>query len=48
MTNIKHYHNFYLACDVLLLANMFKRFRNTCLEYCKSDLSYCLSSPSLR
>ena len=29
---MKDYHNLYLKCDVLLLANVFEKFRNICLE----------------
>ena len=29
---IKDYHNFYLKCNVLLFADTFDKFRNTCLE----------------
>ena len=28
MKTMKNYHNFYLKCDVLLLADVFERFRN--------------------
>ena len=32
MKNMKDYHNFYLKCDVLLLADVFEKFRNRCLK----------------
>ena len=32
MKTMKDYHNLYLKCDVLLLANVFEKFRNICLE----------------
>ena len=28
----KDYHDFYLKCDILLFADVFKKFRNICLE----------------
>lgn len=47
MKNTKQYYNLYLACDVLLSADVFEKFRSTCLEYCKLDSSHYLNSPSL-
>ena len=32
MKILKKYHNFYLNCDVLLLADVFEKFRNNSLE----------------
>ena len=29
---MKNYHNFHLKCDVLLLANVFEKFRNSSLK----------------
>ena len=29
METIKHYHDLHLKCDVLLLADVFEKFRNT-------------------
>ena len=31
-TAVKDYHNFYLKCDVLLLADVFEKFRNSNLK----------------
>ena len=41
------YHNFYLASDVLLLADVFENFRKTCLEYYKLDPCHYFTSPGL-
>ena len=32
MKTIKDYHNLYFKCDVLLLADVFEKFKNRCLE----------------
>ena len=32
MKKIKDYHNLYLKCDVLLLADVFQKFRNNSLK----------------
>ena len=41
------YHNYYLASDVLLLADVFENFRKTCLEYYKLDPCHYFTSPGL-
>ena len=33
MTDLRDYHNFYLLTDVLLLANVFEKFRDMCLQH---------------
>ena len=33
MNTMGDYHDFYLKRDVLLLADIFEKFINTCLEY---------------
>ena len=45
--NMGDYHNFYLASDVLLLADVFENFRKTCLEYYKLDPCHYFTSPGL-
>ena len=45
--NVKHYLNFYLAFGFMLLADVLKRFWNTCLRYYKLDSIHYLSSPAL-
>ena len=49
MTNIKvdEYHDLYLKSDVLLLVDVFKSFRKTCLQYYKLDPCHYFTSPSL-
>lgn len=49
LKNMGEYHDFYLPSDVLLLADVVKNFRKTCLQYYKLDpahyfTSLCLSS----
>ena len=41
------YHDLYLGSDVLLLTDVFKNFRKTCMQYCKLDPSHYFTSPSL-
>ena len=48
--NIKtmsEYHDLYLKSDVLLLADVFKSFRKTCLQYYKLDPCHYFTSPGL-
>ena len=33
MNTMGDYHDLYLETDVLLLADVFKKFMNTCLDY---------------
>ena len=41
------YHDLYLKSDVLLLADVFKNFRKTCLQYYKLDLCHYFTSLGL-
>ena len=41
------YHDLHLKTDVLLLANVFEKFINTCLEYYGLDPCHYFSSPGL-
>ena len=43
----KDYDNLYLKCDVLLLADVFERFRNNSLKNYRLCPSHYLSAPSL-
>ena len=42
------YHDFYLKTDVLLLADVFEKFIDTCLEHCELDPCRYFSRPGLR
>ena len=41
------YHNLYLRTDVVLLANVFEAFRDTCLKHYKLDPAHFHTSPGL-
>ena len=47
MNTMGDYHDLYLKADVLLLAGVFEKFINTCLEYYRLDPCYYFSSPGL-
>ena len=47
LKNMGDYHNSYLKSDILLLADVFENFRNTCLEYYKLDPCHYFTSPGL-
>ena len=45
--DLGEYHDLYLKTDVILLANMFEAFRDTCLEHYKLDPAHFYTSPGL-
>lgn len=48
--NMKHlgdFHDLYVLTDVLLLCDVFERFRDMTLEYYKLDAAWCYTSPGL-
>ena len=47
MNTMGVYHDFYLDTDALLLADVFERFNNTCLDYYGLDPCQYFSSPGL-
>ena len=47
MKSMSDYHDYYLKKDVLLLADVFKRFTDTCLRFYKLDPCHYFSSPRL-
>ena len=47
MENMGDYHDHYLKKDVLLLADVFEKFIDTCLEFYALDSCHYFSSPGL-
>ena len=47
INNLGDYHDLYLRTDVILLANVFEAFRDTCLEHYKLDPAQFYTSPGL-
>ena len=47
LKHLGEYHDLYVQSDTLLLADVFKNFRNKCLEVYESDPAHFLSSPRL-
>ena len=47
MNTVGDYHDVYLKTDVLLLADVFEKFINTCLDYYGLDPCHYFSSPGL-
>ena len=46
-TDIGDYHDLYIQCDTLLLADVFEKFIDTCIDVYGLDSSYFLSAPGL-
>lgn len=44
---MREYHNLYLKSDIILLADVFKKFRKTCLQYYKIDSYHYFRSPAM-
>ena len=47
MKNMDDYHDHYFKKDILLLADVFEKFIDTCLKYYELDPCYYFSSPGL-
>ena len=47
MENMGDYHDHYLKKDVLLLADVFEKFIDTCLKYYEFDPCHYFSPPGL-
>ena len=47
MKNMGDYHDHYLKKDVLLLADVFEKFLDTCLKYYKLDPCHYFNAPVL-
>ena len=45
--NLRDYHDLYLKTDVVLLANVYEAFRDTCLKHYKLDPAHFYTSPRL-
>ena len=45
--NLGEYHDLYVQCDTLLLADIFEKFRDTCIEIFGLDPFHFLSTPGL-
>ena len=47
LKNLGDYHDLYVQCDTLLLADVFENFRNKCIEIYELDPVHFLSAPGL-
>ena len=45
--NLAEYHDLYVQCDTVLLAELFENFRDKCIEIYKLDPAYFVSAPGL-
>ena len=43
--NVGEYHDLYLKSDILLLADVFKNFRKTCMQYYKINPCHYFTNP---
>ena len=47
LKNLGDYHDLYVQCDTLLLADVFENFRNKCIEIYELNPAHFLSAPGL-
>ena len=47
LKNLGEYHDLYVQCDTLLLADVFENFRNKCIKIYKLDRAHFLLAPGL-
>ena len=47
MTDLRDFHNMYLSTDVLLLADVFESFRDTCMKHYQLDPAHNYTAPGL-
>ena len=47
LKNFGDYHDLYVQCDTLLLADIFENFKNKCIEIYELDPAHFLSAPGL-
>ena len=47
LKNLGEYHDLYLKTNIILLANMFEAFRDTCLEYYQLNPDHFYTLPGL-
>ena len=45
--NVGEYHDLYIQCDTLLLADVFENFRDKCIGRYELDSAHFLSAPGL-
>ena len=45
--NRGEYHDWYVQCDTLLLADVFENFRDKCVKICELDPAHFFSAPGL-
>ena len=47
MKNVGEYHDLYVQSNTLLLADVFEKFREACIEIYQLDPAHFLSAPGL-